>query len=91
MDPFYVIFVRIFEDSFRPTLLFLESGSSVTVPVSGRCRCGSRLQGCYGYLPSIPGLFKTRRHNLLRHQFLSSSYELNFLYLVVLEVYTKLL
>ena len=67
VDPFYVIFVRIFEDSFRPTLLFLESGSTVTVPVSGRCRCGSRLQGCYGYLPSIPGLFKTRRHNLLRH------------------------
>ena len=25
------------------------SGSSVTVPVGGRCRGGSRLRGCYGY------------------------------------------
>ena len=35
-----------------------ESGSRVTLLVSGHYRCGFLLRGCYGYLPVMPGLLR---------------------------------
>lgn len=37
-------------------VFFTGSGFSVMVPVNGCCRRVYCLQGCYGYLPAMPGL-----------------------------------
>ena len=70
VDPFYVILCEFLSICFVfPRLVCPRRHVSgvvslflwirfqcVTVPVTGRYRCGSRLRGCYGYLPSMHGL-----------------------------------